>query len=570
MPPVPSNAELIEWVSDGSLAVRLGERLGLQSDEDRAAVRDRLVGLHNSGDIDLLQLVEDDHFARIPVSGFFTASYEINRVIPRLMVADAKRLIAVIERLVALGKGDGMANQPNAAFRNWCAADNRRSEAVISAAVGGDEASQRYLSFALEALGDVPRARGLLTDPSPAVRAGALLALERLQDDDVESSRDTLRALAAAHAADAGLALPVLRTTLARVAAHPVLETDAQPLIERSTENPEAQVIHYAAQGLHFYPQLGATSLAALLVRTFTAVLPEHKGSIIEIDQALSALLGGPNQTLAIKAATALVGAGAVSIDEVPSFLATLHEVERSSALAAVVVSWLGQGNSSLARATIALVRDRDLRGRWLEPRATDLPAEPAAQRHVVRQAIGWLIVQPTSALSIAVAVLRHGDPANVQPVASLIADPLLRQYGGLREIVEAHRNDEPRITPLLDAALDADARYTAALASVPMIAELRPSDRNRWIERRRLAEESRATAKEAESQSIFASLVTRSTLLHGANSLTLVQDGDQLRPVHVPMNEMSFSFELPRGEHLDPVGLDLMLRQWRMERPPE
>ena len=59
-----------------------------------------------------------------------------------------------------------------------------------------------------------------------------------------------------------------------------------------------------------------------------------------------------------------------------------------------------------------------------------------------------------------------------------------------------------------------------------------------------------------------------RSVLLYGRRSITYVEGpNDVRRPVEMELKGHSFTFELPRMEILDPIGLDFMLRVFRIER---
>jgi hypothetical protein len=77
--------------------------------------------------------------------------------------------------------------------------------------------------------------------------------------------------------------------------------------------------------------------------------------------------------------------------------------------------------------------------------------------------------------------------------------------------------------------------------------------------------EESR---KAAEAQSVFLKFVSKSTVLYGRKSIHYVHgsDGQSHRRV-IPLRSHGTEIEFPRMEHLDPFGLDYMLRIFRNER---
>ena len=71
-----------------------------------------------------------------------------------------------------------------------------------------------------------------------------------------------------------------------------------------------------------------------------------------------------------------------------------------------------------------------------------------------------------------------------------------------------------------------------------------------------------------AERESVLLAFVHRSTILYGKRSLTYVTDYDgSRRAVAMDLKSVGMSFELPRREILDPVGLDYTLRVFRVEK---
>jgi hypothetical protein len=77
-----------------------------------------------------------------------------------------------------------------------------------------------------------------------------------------------------------------------------------------------------------------------------------------------------------------------------------------------------------------------------------------------------------------------------------------------------------------------------------------------------------RGAQKAAERQSVLFGLVHRSTLLYGKRSLTYIEEDDgSRRAVSLDLHSVSMSVEWPRRDILDPVGLDYMIRVYRVEK---
>lgn len=61
-----------------------------------------------------------------------------------------------------------------------------------------------------------------------------------------------------------------------------------------------------------------------------------------------------------------------------------------------------------------------------------------------------------------------------------------------------------------------------------------------------------------------------RSVLLYGTRSLSFIRDdSDAMRPLETDLKSFDYSFEIPRMEIIDPVGLDFTLRLYRIGRAP-
>jgi hypothetical protein len=116
-----------------------------------------------------------------------------------------------------------------------------------------------------------------------------------------------------------------------------------------------------------------------------------------------------------------------------------------------------------------------------------------------------------------------------------------------------------------IQKSLAKDEAFYAGLSATGTIDEIHPSDYQHDAVRQRISDEMRTVRKMAQSKSIFFGLARRSTLLYGRRSLIYVPDhrGGQ-RPVESELKSFGASFELPRREILDPVGLDYMLRIFR------
>jgi hypothetical protein len=162
------------------------------------------------------------------------------------------------------------------------------------------------------------------------------------------------------------------------------------------------------------------------------------------------------------------------------------------------------------------------------------------------------------------VASIRGCDKAIVPKLSELLFDPLALNYEGARNYLRTIKRGDPAYTATRKALKRADSYFTDLDIPIP-IKELRPSEYQRNAERMRVQDMMRKIHKDAEKLSIFANLVHRSTLLYGRKSITFVKGpDDEHRPVKMDLHPFSTSFELPRMDVIDPVGISYQIKIFR------
>jgi hypothetical protein len=74
-----------------------------------------------------------------------------------------------------------------------------------------------------------------------------------------------------------------------------------------------------------------------------------------------------------------------------------------------------------------------------------------------------------------------------------------------------------------------------------------------------------------ARKKSIFAQIATESLMLYGDRSVSWVSFADETpKRMETELASFGTSFEMPRIDIVDPIGLQLMLLNFRAESPPE
>ena len=201
-----------------------------------------------------------------------------------------------------------------------------------------------------------------------------------------------------------------------------------------------------------------------------------------------------------------------------------------------------------------------------------ELPSgEPLALLFVARKAIGYLFFKPLSAASFVISLMHHANDNRVlDDLSTLLLDPLLLNFTGtVREYVaKASEAQSPEVKERVENSMCSLDQYLADLASVGEIPALYPTEAQREAYHRNFSQQVSKSFKEAQAKSPFLSLVSRSVVLHGRSSIHYVygQDGSPKR-MDMEFRSVGTEMEVPRLTHIDPYGLEYMLRVFRAEQ---
>ncbi|MBM3552237.1 MAG: hypothetical protein FJX45_10805 [Alphaproteobacteria bacterium] len=535
------------------------------ADEDDDPFIQLCISLHNSGTIDLVTVVCQPTFASLAGHAFFTAQHFYCEAIPQLDT-DAMALMECCRILIEQAGADGAATQPNGAFRTWCQNNPDEGSMVVREARAGDELAQRFVTFALQAANDIDSAIDFVQSYVDDRRVFGITALSGMTYADTTAAHKALTVLEA-FVVDIG---DDLVRSNALLAAFDVLKQQndaliATRLIMAAARDPGPGTLHGLARIIWLHNSLLNDQALRTAFLALELVNTEHIGTLRTLDMALRCLLGTKSEALALDFLTVKLRSGS---QPVKNFEMTAHELTSGAPqrLYELIVRWFLSGSIALCRNVNDLVGTN-------EEHAFDTTVQPLGltsmqQIFLCRKAIGFLFLKPVVCCSIIVSVLRAGDK-DVEPAATeLLFDPILLNYSGdAKEYLKRIPATDSAYSPVQNV-LAKDAEFYATLNATRTIKELHPSDYQRNVIRERMHDEMQVIRKMAESNSIFFDLTHRSTILYGKRSFTYVvdQDGTQ-RAVAIDLKSFSTSFEVPRREILDPVGLDYMLRVFQMEK---
>ena len=521
------------------------------------------------------QLITDEDrevLSTLDGSRFFEVQTILCEVIPLLQTAPTE-LIELVQFLVETGGADLAANQPNAAFRKWCEVDPRRSDEVIQLAKDGDELARLHLVFALQAKADFDEAIACL-DRSGEEQTAGVLALSRMQLNSDQVLAALEQTIALALAADIKTSCGITKAIYDIVAKDKDVDRSLLlPVLDKLFASIDEHVVHLAASLLNWHQVEMSEDEIGKCLRQLASVKPENKGTIDEIDMALSKLVDRNEIQSGSSAARAIidVSKGAIGSDALDSFFHKLTH-GNSEQLAWLTTAWLSSGSFFSCAALNRAISEINQTAPVFAVEEIPLPETANEQIFLCRKAIGYLFIHPMTAAAFSVAVLARGHPEAKQYAIDLLYEPLLLSYSGaLKDWLEAFAKDNETSRVDIENVLQRAQIVWDGCREAREIVEFEPSESARAVVNFQKMEEAERTRDEAGRRSILADLFTTQHLLYGDRSaFNIMTSAEELEQKTMPFSEISISSELPKGIFVDPIGLDMLLHQFRNERMVE
>lgn len=352
------------------------------------------------------------------------------------------------------------------------------------------------------------------------------------------------------------------KTTEARVIA----------LIDNALSKGDECALHAGAEIFGFETREIPAPLLDVILGHLKQVKPANKGTIDNIDYGITSLL---KEATAEKALRFLEGLLLLHTDTltIENFNSAAREIlTNKTLLSRVTTRWFLNGAHALCQSLRSIVGKSHNNNLPIDIDATELKMKDCIHMvFVARKTIGYLFMNPITATSILISLMRLAhDDETLEYLSELLFNPLLINYpGSAREYVETQtRQETGKVKAKLDKTLDELTAYLDTLSAVPVLAALHPSQAHREACSRYKGEFFEASRQEAEKHSVFRKFGLNITLLYGRKSINYIHGvGGPPRRMEMPMKSYSRQMEFPRMEHLDQHGLNYMLRVFRAER---
>lgn len=330
--------------------------------------------------------------------------------------------------------------------------------------------------------------------------------------------------------------------------------------------------LHAASHLFGFHTGEISDQIMDTLVSQFFRVNPANTGTIDNIDYGVTHLLKTDKAMRGISILQDMLIAHTDDLS-LKSFDSVVGQIHNDKALLSTVSTrWLLRGEPVLCEGIYAIIgagHDTDM---LLDIDPAEL--QPADYMHTIflaRKVIGYLFFNPLSAASLLASLMQHSpDKRTLTELSSLLFDPLLLNFTGKARtyVAECASRASGEVKEMLVGALKEVDAYLEALKSVGEIPELHPSEAQREAYNRRLTRQMAESLKEAEKQSVFLSLVSKSVLLYGRKSINYVYGPDgQSKRIEIPLQGHSVEIEFPRQERLNLFNLEYLLRVFRAEQ---
>ena len=193
--------------------------------------------------------------------------------------------------------------------------------------------------------------------------------------------------------------------------------------------------------------------------------------------------------------------------------------------------------------------------------------------RYLCRKVFAYLMFCHGAAVSILASAIIALGPSERRGLEVEIASFWLRNYpGDMKLFAEASISKKSKaLSTSIGKIKKAVAAYNAPLVKLPRNPALRPSTSQHQVQAELARERSKTIMQQADETSIFASLVTKSTMLYGRSSVIYMYADKDSGPVRqeIPLQSFETSSALPRMDVLYPARLQYILYKFRSEARP-
>lgn len=573
-------AEILAHAANGSLLHAIFHDYGGRWLDDSDPTIAMLGELHNGGEIDLLGIVTRDSIQAFQGQVFWGGQQVYRALISRLQ-APAEALLDVVQILIEAAGQDMAAGMPVEEFSKWCGAEPSRPKELLDLVDRKVPHADRFLTIAIKqgVAVDRPyfldRAYGFLTGGSETERQAAINALGQIPcQSDAEWDR-LVAAFSELVSADDAIRAPLITAVARRLKdAPPGRPDELTGLAIAALEQHGDHTLDAAARTLAFDPGHLPDELVDAMLEALLAIKGENKGTVEMLDLALMKLVQNGHAERARRYLEPILRReeDRIELEELDSLSYTLRTTG-GQVLEDWVVAWLLDGDHELCSAMNEALFGAGADEFVFRIDFARFSLADADYPYLARKAIATFFLKQSIMASLLVSLLRTAPAEAADAIVDLLVDPILINYGGIADdyLKPISQDGADPAQAGAQRALAGREAYLEGLGSIGMVPELHPSERERQLEWQRHSDSMAEAWRAARKKSIFAQIATESLILYGTRAVSWFKDHmDEQRRIETSMGSISHSFEMPRVDIVDPMGLQMMLLHFRGEDRPK
>lgn len=548
-----------------------------RAEKSEGSVAAALVEIHNGGAVDVVSAFAD--LENRPGTGisFFQTVNLFKSALPAIDSPVKPVMVAVMNLHKAAGT-DLAAGMIFEGFMGFCAKDPSRPQIALQSIEEEPDKFAVALPAVLIAGSQLDsdqyyrEAIRLLEGGPMALRQQAAFAIGRLAAPTGSSVFDVaMAALEAASLEKDGVFLgTIIRSAVDLLQRDIRLEARVLSLLDRVLASGDDHVLNAGAE-IFAVPKPLPAAVRFLSLSHLHRVNPEKRRTLDSIDFGISRVLNSTEREKGIEFLEKYLVAHA-GVDLRTFEVTTQHIANDLKMVGTLTTRWFFKADHVLCSAIVSIISEFHGKSPALEVDQSEI--QPCDSLHIVflaRKIIGYLYLFPVVAASCIVSLMRQtDDDQTLEVLGTLLYEPLLMSYpGSAAEFVERElKTASGKVKATLEAAHQKLESYLGVLKAMPDLPALHPSEEHREAHQRRFSRLMANSYKEAQKASVLLNLVHKSVLLYGDRAVYHVPEpGGQSRRLELSMKKFGTSFEFPRMNVIDPVGLDHCLRTYKSER---
>lgn len=575
----PSRSQLIREFKSRKLAGKLFGKYSRGWGRDELVV-EALADAHNEGEINLLSILTPEILESHRNGMFFEGQTLYCSLIPKLS-SDAAPMVTVVENLIRAAGNDGAAGLPANALAEWCEADPTRPAEMLKLVDEGYDASDKFLTLTIRTGAQIDRpyflerAINFAIDGTPNQQKTAIAALGQIDPETDTEWTDRITTFEKVRAtADDGVTAALLSAAAMRLKSDDCPKrSEFEGLIQESLTGAGDLALHQCADILWMNHTAISQSLKSKILDALLELNPANAGTIDHLDYGLGELIEKGDAAMVAPFLEKLVKKteGAVEFKQLKSTCRAIHSAS-DHVFDDWVVDWFLKGDFDLCSQMSDALFGVGKRQSALAIDFSRYGLRDSDYGYLARKAISFLFLYPIVAASIIISLLRSAPKSVASELEELLFNPVLINYSSVGKdyLKPVAKDKKDSARPAAKRALKALDDYIEGLGALRGVKELRPSEKQRQAEWQRHTDSMAEAHRKTDEKSIFADLFTKIVVLYGTRTIGYFPQGKGApKRIESQMASHSVSFELPRIDIVDPIGLQQMLLGFRSEKRP-